>query len=148
MLATWHSRLIEAQQILGYEKAYLAPLPGSVENGTFTAVGGGIFLPRFGNVEDAKKFALDVILSKWWQNWAAERYGKMPTLKSYLADLKEPYWGELVEVADKSETLPLYVDAPKMGDVIARESVRALLGMKSVDEAMNKAFKEIKDLRK
>lgn len=148
MLITWHSRLIEAQHILGFDKAYLAPLPGSVENGSFTTLGGGVYLPRFGNVEDAKKFTFDVLLSDWWNQWAAENYGKMPTLKPHFAELKEDYWDDLLKIADISSTMPLYVDAPKMFDIIATESVKALLGEKSVDEAMDKAYDKIKDLRK
>lgn len=148
MLVTWHSRLIEAQQVLGYEKASLSPLPGSVENGSFITTGGGIFLPRFGNIEDAKKFTFDVLLSDWFNNWAAAKYGKMPTIKSHFAKLEESYWDDLLKIADISSTMPLYVDAPKMFDIISRESVRALLGMKSVDEAMDAAYEEIKDLRK
>jgi len=148
MLVTWHSRLIEAQQILGYEKAYLSPLPGSVENGSFITVGGGVFLSRFGNVEDAKKFTFDVLLSDWFNSWAAAKYGKMPTIKSHFERLEEPYWDDLLKIASISSTMPLYVDAPKMFDTIAKESVRALLGEKSVDEAMDAAYEEIKDLRK
>lgn len=149
MLITWHSRLIEAQEVFGYEKADLVMLPGAKKNGSYTVAGAGWVIPKAGNVDLAKHFLVELGLSKYFQQWSAKKYGKAPTLKRNYEGLGEKawYWDELVKVASKSAYPPFDPDNPEIWDALSLEMEKALLGRKSPEEAMNDAYDKMLEIK-
>lgn len=148
MYITWHSRLGEAQEMVGKENANLMLLPGAKKNGSYISDGTGIIIPKYGNIDLAMDFLIEMLCSEWFQVSAAEKFGKMPTLKNYIKNLKEPYWQDLVDNADISFYDPMYYDFQKMADEISLQFSNALLGLKPVSTSLNDAYENIKNLKK
>ncbi len=130
-----------------YEIAFTLP-PGAKKNGTVVYPAAEILLPAGGNAEAARKFTRDILLSRWLQDKMANDYGMMPVLKSCYAELKEPYWQELVGCAEISPALPAFENNAQMVEVISFELGRAIMGLKTVDQAIEDAYVQLRQLRR
>jgi len=143
----WHSWALESADVFGQEKLGLVPLPGTLENGTMIYAGGAI-IPNMGNVELAKKFIVEMFEAKWFQQWSANHYYKAPVRRQNLEGLEGDYWLDMVELVDNGSVQPSFLDGPKMNDTFAKYLVEALTGNISPVEALERAYKEVSQMRK
>ncbi|HCZ07017.1 MAG TPA: hypothetical protein DHV12_07810, partial [Thermotogae bacterium] len=95
----WHSWCLESGLVFGPEKLGIVPLPKTGETGTMIYMG-GVIVPKAGNVELAKQFIVEMIESKWFQQWSYLNYGKMPVTRQNLEGLEGDYWDELISAVD------------------------------------------------
>lgn len=143
----WHSWCLESGLVFGPEKLGIVPLPKTGETGTMIYMG-GVIVPKAGNVELAKQFIVEMIESKWFQQWSYLNYGKMPVTRQNLEGLEGDYWDELISAVDNGEDLPAYEDLLKMSDTAEKYLRLAWTGQMDPEEACERIYKEISRMRK
>lgn len=144
----WLSWGLEGAKFIGEDKVIFRNIPGTKKNGTIVYMG-GVILPKAGHdLELAKKFISEMILSKWFQQWSFNNYGKGNVLKQNLEGLEGDFWEDFISSVDNGESLPIYEDLLKMADVAEKYLRLAFTGEMDVDKACDKIYKDISLMKK
>ena len=143
----WHSWLLESGKVLGEDKVDIVPLPNTEKTGTMIYMG-GVIVPKAGNVELAKLFIVEMIESKWFQQWSYNHYGKMPVTRQNLEGLPGDFWPDLIKAVDTGEDLPPYEDLLKMSDTAEKYLRLAWTGKMDPEKACKLIYRSISKMRK
>jgi len=139
MILTFHSRFKEAQTALGgTDKATVMAWPGADENGG-NAQAIVCVIPKISPAIDlAKTFIREQMMSKWGQQWSANEYGKLPTLKRNFEGLPDPEYGIVLEALDRSGFGPKFVMFNELDELIQTETQRMIQGLQTPEETLKK----------
>lgn len=143
--ASWGSQAILPEEIFGENAVAIVSPPGAAEHGTILYTGGAI-VPKTGNVELAQKFAVEMIESKEFQQWYANRYGKSPVLAENYEGLPEDLWGQIEEMTTRGTSMPSYLNFTEMTNVFQKYFAQAWRGQITPKEALEATEKEIAPL--
>jgi ABC-type glycerol-3-phosphate transport system substrate-binding protein len=136
MHITAASRWLEAQAVLGKDNVTVLPLPGTDINGSLAYIHGAIIPKLSPNQELAKDFIREEILSKDFQLYAMNTYGKMSPLVVHYASATAPEWKMILAATKKAATSPLYKDFPKLDVFMQVELQKAITGRQTVDDTL------------
>lgn len=137
MILTFHSRFKEAQTALGgTDKATVMPWPGSDENGS-NAQAILAVIPKISPVIDlAKMFIREQMMDKANQQWSANQYGKLPSLKRNFEGLPDPEYQTVLQSLDKSGFGPKFVQFNELDKLIQQEIQKYILGEQDLDATL------------
>ena len=136
MLISAASRWIEAGELLGGANVTVLPIPGSAENGSIAFIH-GVVIPKASPAQDlAIQFIKEAILSRDFQSYGLNKFGKMTPLISHYSSALSGDWGVVVDVVKKSATVPLYKDFAKLEKSMVVEIQNYLIGQQSVEDTM------------
>ncbi len=141
-----NSRWVETEEVIGKEKVALLSIPGAEENGSHCNVVGMVIPKASPSQSLAKQFAREQIMSKWFQEWSATRFGKMPTLKRNYESLTDPGWQNSLVAANKAARYPNYRDYLKLESLVVREFQNCIRGKQSVDQTIKNVMEEVSHL--
>lgn len=116
-----HSRWTEISEVLGEENVGILPLPNAEKNGSLTYIHGITIPSNSPNKELAFQFIKKKLLTRGFQAWTMEKYGKIPSLiRNYEVSLS-PEWNSILSWVRNASTLPIYKDWPKIDKVLQIE---------------------------
>lgn len=148
MLLTPHSRWIEISQVLGEQNVGIIPIPDADKNGSLTYIHGIAIPAASGNKDLAIRFIKEKLLSREFQSWTMENYGKIPSLiRNYDVDLS-PEWNSILNWVRNASTLPLYEDWPQMDKVLQREIKNCVIGKQTPDQTIANMTKQMETFKK
>jgi ABC-type glycerol-3-phosphate transport system substrate-binding protein len=137
-----NSRWVESEAEIGKEKVALMSIPGAEKNGSHTHVV-GMVTPRVSPNQDlAKQFVRQQVMSKWFQQWSASRFGKMPVLQRNYDGLNDPGWKASLAAVSKAATYPNYKDYLKLESIVVREFQNCVRGKQTVDQTVKNVMAE------
>ncbi len=134
MILTFHSRFKEAQLALGgTDKATVMPWPGSDENGS-NAQAIVCVIPKISPAIDlAKQFIREQMMDKDNQQWSANQYGKLPSLKRNFEGLPDPEYQMVLQALDKSGFGPKFVQFNELDKLLQQETQKYILGQQDLN---------------
>jgi multiple sugar transport system substrate-binding protein len=148
MLLTPHSRWTEASEALGAEKVGILPLPNAEKNGSLTYIHGITIPSNSPNKELAFKFIKTELLSRDFQAWTMERYGKIPSLiRNYESGLS-PEWNSILLWVRNATTLPIYKDWPKIDKTLQLEIQKCITGKQTSEQTVDNIEKQLENVEK
>lgn len=147
MLMTSASRWIECGQDLGAENVGIIPIPGTDKNGSLVYIH-GVVIPKVSpNIDLAKAFIKEELLSKTFQSGGLDKYGKMDPIISHYGDkMDNADWQTVVNATEKAATPPLYKDFSKLDLTIQTELQKCIKGDQPVDTTQQNLSKTINSL--
>lgn len=110
MLMTAASRWIECQAQVGQGNTTVIPIPGTDTNGSLAYIHGAVIPKASKQIDLAKLFIQEEMLSDHVQQTALNTYGKMSPLLKHYEGLENPDWPTVVAATKKAATPPLYKD--------------------------------------
>ena len=133
MLIAPASRSVEASTLLGKGNVATMPLPGSDKNGSFCYTQ-GIMVPKLSAHKTlAIQFIKEELLNNDLLEPAMTKYGKLsPLLATY--DGKDQIFKDMLQVAQKSVSAPLYLDYNKLNTRFVTENQNYLKGGESLEQ--------------
>ena len=141
-----NSRWVETEEAIGKEKVCLLAIPGSEQNGSHCHVVGMVIPKASPNQDLAKQFAREQVMTRWFQEWSATRFGKMPVLQRNYEGLTDPGWKASLAAVKKAARYPNYRDYLKLEAIVVREFQNCVRGKQSVDRTITNVMNEIKPL--
>jgi ABC-type glycerol-3-phosphate transport system substrate-binding protein len=109
MLISAASRWMEASGILGAANVGVMPIPGTDKNGSL-AYTQGVCIPKFSpKIALAQAFVKEELLSTNFLQSAMLKFGKMPPLKSFYANLQNPSWPTVEKISSSAVSSPVYM---------------------------------------
>ncbi len=137
-----NSRWIEQESEIGKDKVALMSIPGAEKNGSHTHVV-GMVIPRVSPNQDlAKQFVREQVMSKWFQQWSATRWGKMPVLTRNYDGLSDPGWKASLAAVSKAATYPNYKDYLQLEAIVVREFQNCVRGKQTVEQTVKNVMAE------
>lgn len=137
-----NSRWVESEAEIGKEKVALMSIPGAEKNGSHSNVVGMVIPKVSPNQDLAKQFVREQVMSKWFQQWSAMRYGKMPVLQKNYEGLTDPGWKASLAAVSKAATYPNYRDYLKLEAIVVREFQNCIRGKQTVDQTVKNVMAE------
>ena len=137
MILTFHSRFKEAQLALGgTDEATVMPWPGADENGsnaqTIVCV-----IPEISPAVDlAKMFIREQMMDKANQQWSANEFGKLPSLKRNYEGLPDPEYEIVLQALDRSGFGPKFIQFNELDKLIQQETQKYILGEQDLDTTL------------
>ncbi len=140
------SRWVEAGGLLGDDNVGVIPIPGTDKNGSFVYTQ-GIVIPRTSPEQTlAKQFIKEELMSRDFQLYAMNKFGKMSPIASHYKQALSPQWKMVLDTVNKSVTFPLYKDWNKLERTMQVEIQKCLTEKQTVDETANTLKKTIDSL--
>lgn len=147
MSLTPHSRWVEISEVLGEDKVGILPLPQAEGNGSLTYIHGITVPIDSPNKELAFQFIKTELLSKDFQQWTMEKYGKIPSLvRNYETDLS-PEWNSVFSWVRNATTLPIYKDWLKIDKTLQLELQKCIMGDQTSEQTIEKIKNQLDGIR-
>jgi len=128
-MITAHSRWPECEQVLEAGGEDLVTAMPILEGAGTLAYAHTIYVPKESPVPDlAKAFVKEQILSLYGQQWSANNYGKLPTLKRNFAVLDAPEYQDILAAAAVGVHEPNYKEQRELNAVLQVELEKCITG--------------------
>ena len=141
-----NSRWVESEAEIGKDKVALLSIPGAEKNGSHCHIVGMVIPKVSPNQALAKQFSREQIMSKWFQQWSATRFGKMPVLKANYEGLDDPGWKASLAAVSKAATYPNYKDYLKLESIVTREFQNCVRGKQTPEQTVKQIMSELSSL--
>ncbi len=141
-----NSRWVESEAEIGKDKVALLSIPGAEKNGSHSNTVGMVIPKVSPNQDLAKQFVKEQVMSRWFQQWSAMRYGTMPVLQKYYDTLTEPGWKASLAAASRATTYPNYRDYLKLESIVVREFQNGIRGKQTIDQTVKNVVAETSKL--
>ncbi len=143
MLLTAASRWIECQENVGQGNTTVLPIPGTDANGSLVYIHGAVIPKASKQIELAKLFIQEELLSAKVHQQALNTYGKMSPMLAHYENLDNPDWPMVLEATKSGVTTPLYKDFSKLDTNMQVEIQKCIQGAQSVADTQAHLSKTI-----
>ncbi len=136
-MITAHARWPEAEQVLEEDGADRVTAMPILEGASTLAYAHTIYIPKVSPVPDlAKAFIKEQLFSLYGQQWSANNFGKLPTLKRNYAGLDAPEYQDILAAAAKGVHEPNYKDQAELNKVLQVELEKCITGAQTPKETL------------
>ncbi|TCL60846.1 ABC-type glycerol-3-phosphate transport system substrate-binding protein [Hydrogenispora ethanolica] len=140
------SRWIEAGDLLGAANVSVIPLPGTDRRGSVVYMH-GIVIPKVSRAQTlAKQFIKEQLLSRDFQMYSVNKYGKMSPMAAHYSSAIAPEWKLVLETVKRGVAEPLYKDWTKFDKTLQVEIQKCLTDKQSVEETLGNLKRTISSL--
>jgi len=143
-----HSKMVETAGVLGEDNVSFIMWPGYEKHGTVAFTGGTVIAKNSNHIEAAKMFIREQLITKDFDQWSFNRYGKLPVLKESYTSPGLTWFQDqakrIVEIADKSTVEPIYPDDVELRRMMGEYIHPAVMGDMKPAEALRKLREQIK----
>jgi len=112
--------------------------PGADQNGG-NSIAPCTVVPKLSAAKKlAKLFIREQLMSKWGQQWSANKFGKMPSVKRNFEGLDDPEHLAVLDSLDRSGFGPKFVMFNELDKIIQVQTQNMIQGLQSPEETLQK----------